>query len=460
MRLEADDNDREWIVKISTNRWWRTIAAMTALAMFAVACGNGEEADPEAEEGLETVEEGEAVEGGEEGTITVLHALTGDVDTAGLRAAFAAFSEETGVAVQEQGSGDFEQLARSRIEGGNPPDIVLHPQPGLMRDMVDQQLAVAATDWVDLDQLEADMVDGLVELGEWNDEFYGLMVRLSIKSLVWYVPEYFEANGYEVPETWDEMVDLTDSIRESGDVPWCIGIESSDATGWVATDWIEDIMLRVHGGDVYDDWVNNDLDFNSPEVTQAIEEYMDPIWFTEGNVFGGTPNILQTSFGDSALDLVNGDCHLHRQASFIEGFFPEDTTVGEDVDFFYLPEIDNNVGAPVLIAGDLAVAYTDNPSNQAFFEYFSTAESGEPWGAEGAWLSPFVDFDTSAYADQSLEAQGQIIADADFARFDGSDMMPGAVGAGAFWTEMVNYVQRDGEDLESALDSIDEAWPN
>jgi alpha-glucoside transport system substrate-binding protein len=449
---------------MARNRWWRTIAAATALALVAAACGddNGD-ADADADDGdVESLEEGEeAPEGGEEGSISVLHALTGDTDTAGLRAAFAAFSEETGIQVTEQGSPDFEQLARSRVEGGNPPDIVLHPQPGLMRDLIDQELATPATDWVDLDQLNNDMVDGLVELGEYNDEFYGLMVRLSLKSIVWYIPEFFEENGYEEPQTWEEMVELTDQIREDGTAPWCIGIESGDATGWVATDWIEDIMLRLHGGEVYDDWVENELPFDSPEVTEAIEDYMDPIWFTEGNVFGGPPNILQTGFGDSPLDMFNGDCAMHRQASFAEGFFPEGSVVGEDVDFFYLPEIEaSGQGAPVLIAGDLATAYTDNPSNEAFFQYFSTPESGNEWGAEGAWLSPFTDFDTSNYADASLEAQGEIIADADFARFDASDMMPGAVGAGSFWTEMVNYVQSGGEDLQARLQAIDSSWPS
>ncbi len=440
----------------------RLLAALAVVTLLTMACGTDAADDDEGVNGADTgTDDGDLDAGGEPGTLTILHAFTGgDEVMAGLRGAFELFTEETGIEVQDQGSGDFEQLARNRIEGGNPPDIVLHPQPGLMRDMIDQELAVPATDWVDLEQLQAEMVDGLVELGEWDDEFYGLMVRLSLKSLVWYVPSYFEENGYDVPETWEEMVELTDTIRESGDIPWCIGIESSDATGWVVTDWIEDIMLRLHGGEVYDDWVTNDLPFNSPEVAQAIEEYLDPIWFTEGNVFGGTPNILQTAMGDSArVDLLNGSCQLHRQASFIEDFFPDGIVVGEDVDFFYLPPIDDAVGAPVLIAGDLAVAYTDNPDNQVFFEYFSQPEAGEAW-AQGSFISPFVDFDTSAYAQQSIADQGEMVANADFARFDASDMMPGAVGAGAFWTEMVTYVQSGGEDLEARLQAIDDAWPN
>jgi alpha-glucoside transport system substrate-binding protein len=436
---------------------------VAALAIVAAACGGGDDGDGEAANGdgdVESVPEGEELEAGQEGTLTILHALTGDTDTAGLQAAFAQFTEETGVQIQEQGSADFEQLARSRVEGGNAPDIVLHAQPGLMRDLIDQGLATPATDWVDLEQLDNDMVDGLVELGEWNDEFYGLIVRLSLKSLVWYVPSAFEENGYEVPETWEQMVSLSDQMAADGMTPWCIGIESSDATGWVATDWIEDIMLRLHGGETYDAWVENELPFDSPEVRTAIEDYLNPIWFNDEFVYGGTPNILQTGFGDAPLGLFDGNCMMHRQASFIEGFFPEGVEVGEGVDFFYLPEIEeSDAGAPVLIAGDLATAYTDNPSIADFFEYFSTAESGEPWAAEGAWLSPFTDFDSSAYGDESLATQGEIVADADFARFDGSDMMPGAVGAGTFWTEMVNYIARDGEDLDSALTAIDSSWP-
>jgi alpha-glucoside transport system substrate-binding protein len=444
----------------------RLVAAGTALVLAAAACGGDDAEDPFAgdgdtpEEGA--VDDGEAEGGGEPGTLTVLHAMTGDTDVAGLRAAFDRFSEETGVEINEQGSPDFEQLARSRVEGGNPPDIVLHPQPGLMQDFVEQGLATPASEFIDVEQLRGDMVEGLVELGEVEDDFYGLMLRLSLKSLVWYVPDVFEENGYEVPETWEEMVDLSDQMVADGITPWCIGIESGDATGWVATDWIEDIILRHHGEEVYDDWITNDVPFDSDEVRSSIEEYFDPIFFGEDYVFGGSPNILQTSFGDAVLGLFEDppNCGLHRQASFIEGFMPDDVTVGEDVDFFYLPEIEETgVGAPVLIAGDLAVAYTDNPDLAEFFEYFAQPESGEPWAAEGAWLSPFQDFDTSAYADPSLEAQGEIVMEADFARFDASDMMPGAVGAGSFWTEMVNYIQRDGEDLDSAVQGIDSAWP-
>lgn len=460
-------------MKLGRNRAWRALAAATALAMVAVACGDDAADEPADDAAAEDVADDDAddaepeavdpeeVEGGEEGTITILHALTGDTDTAGLRAALAAFTEATGVQVQETGTADFEQLALTRVQGGNPPDILLHPQPGLMYDLIDQGLAFPQDGAIDVDALKNDMVDGLVELGERDGSFYGIMVRLSIKSLVWYDPAAFADNGYDIPETWEEMFALSEQMIADGNTPWCIGIESSDASGWVFTDWLEDVMLRLHGGDAYDDWITNDLPFDSPEVRSAVEDYIDPIFFGDGMVFGGPPNILQTSFGDSVLGVFDGTCMMHRQASFITGFMPEGTVVGEDVDFFYLPEIAaSGQGAPVLIAGDLAAAYTDNPSVADFFQFFATAESGEPWAAEGAWLSPFSNFDTSAYADGALAAQGEIVTNADFARFDASDMMPGAVGAGSFWTEAVNYIQRGGEDLDQMLQNIDASWPS
>jgi alpha-glucoside transport system substrate-binding protein len=444
---------------MARNRWWRRLAVVTALALVAAACGNGDDGEAEGDGEFETVDEDEELEAGQEGNISILHALTGDTDVAGLRATFEQFTEETGINVQEQGSGNFEQLARSRVEGGNPSDIVLHPHPGLMRDLIDQELAIPAGDWVDVDQLEEDMIEGIVNDGIWKDEFYGQYVRLSLKSLVWYIPERFEEFGYREPETWEEMIDLSDQMVADGNTPWAIGIESSDTTGWVATDWIEDIMLRLHGEDDYDAWTANELAFDSPEVNEAMD-YFDQIFFTEDYVFGGPSNILQTAFGDSVQDIFDGNAMMHRQASFALGFMPEGTEVGTDVDYFVLPEIEaSEPGLPALIAGDLAVAYTDNPSNEEFFQYFSEPESGELWAAEGSWLSPFRDFNTDVYADEFLVGQAETVTGADFARFDGSDMMPGAVGAGAFWTELVNYIQSEGEGREQALQNIDAAWP-
>ncbi len=159
-----------------------------------------------------------------------------------------------------------------------------------------------------------------------------------MKSLVWFVPEKFEEAGYEVPETMEDLKALTEQIVEDGGVPWCIGLGSGAATGWPATDWVEDMMLRVNPPEVYDQWVANEIPFNDPQVIAAIEEYG---WFARNDAFvdGGSAAVATTDFRDSPQGLFGfpPKCYMHRQASFIPTFFPEGTEVGTDVDFFYFP---------------------------------------------------------------------------------------------------------------------------
>jgi alpha-glucoside transport system substrate-binding protein len=434
-------------VSMSIHRVWRPIAAATALAMVAVACGDGEDAA-----------------GADSGEVTILHAFTGDEDVSGLNAILEAFTDEyPDITVREEGTGDFESLARTRIGAGNAPDIILHPQPGLLEDFYHQGVVQPLDDVVDVDQLRSDAVDGLLDLVTFDGDLYAVPMRLSLKSLVWYSPATFEAGGYDIPETWDGLMDLSDQMLADGLTPWCIGIESGDATGWVATDWIEDILLRTAGPDAYDDWVAGDLPFSSDTVRGAIEGYLAPIWLNDDYVFGGTAQIARESFGESVGGILGDDpeCGLHRQATFIEGFILEqdpDAEFGVDYDFFYLPGIEDEWGNPTMGGGDFAAIYTDNEAARTLVEWLTTPESGEGWAAQGGFLSPYAPvFDDSVYPSDSARTASEILAESDAFRFDGSDAMPGDVGSssqsGSFWIEMTNWVQ--GKDLTDALADID-----
>jgi alpha-glucoside transport system substrate-binding protein len=290
----------------------------------------------------------------------------------------------------------------------------------------------------------------------------GVWYRANVKSLVWYPVAEFEANGYEIPQTWDEMLALSDQMVDDDYTPWCIGIESSGATGWPATDWIEDVMLRIHDDSVYDQWVNHEIPFNSPEVEQAAE-IVGNIWFKDGYVLGGTDSILTTPYGDSPAPLFEDPpgCMMHRQASFIAGgYFPEDATIGPDgdVNFFYLPPIDTAVAErPVLGAGDIMSMFNDRPEVRQVMEYLTTGESLKAWIELGGVVSPHKDAQLDWYTNDADRGYQEILLSASTFRFDGSDLMPGAVGAGTFWEGMVDWVS--GEDLHEVLTKIEESWP-
>lgn len=368
------------------------------------------------------------------------------------------FEEQTGITVNYQGSGDFESLISVRVEGGDPPDIAAFPQPGVLQDFVVRGTVVDLNQWFDQDYLLKHYDQSWLDIATMDGIMAGVWYRANVKSLVWYpVPEFEEA-GYEVPETWDEMMALADQMVEDGNTPWSIGIESSGATGWVATDWLEDIMLRTAAPEKYDQWVNGELPFDSPEVRRAMN-IMAEIWKNEEYVLGGKNSILTVPFGDAPSPLFRDPprAFLHRQASFITDFFPEDAVVGEDVDFFYLPPIDEEEGRAVLGAGDIFAAFEDRPEVAAVMRYLTTGRSIKPWVESGGVVAPHKDAKLSWYPTEANRRYAEILQNADTFRFDASDMMPGQVGAGAFWSEMVDWV--NGQPIDETLQAVDDAWP-
>lgn len=435
----------------TTARWW--LPLLVVLALAAAAC----EGDPDANGG----DTGDANGGGGDGgTVSVMSALTGD-EAEAFRASFESFEEETGITVDFEEASQFETVLPTRVEGGNPPDIALFPQPGLMLDMAQQADATPLSEFMDMQSLEENIVSGFLDTAT-DDEgnTYGFPIKMANKSLLWYpVPEFEEA-GYEVPETQEELEDLEQQIRDDGNTPWCLGMESGADTGWVGTDWIEDYMLRLHGADAYDAWVAGELDFQSEEVTAAWQEFGE-VWQTEGNVRGGTNGMLNIPFGDSPNPMFEEEpgCYLHRQANFATTFFPEDVqeNLEENVGVTYFPAFEGE-DRPVLAGGDFAVMMNDTDAAQQFMEFMAQPEFGEEGAAMGGWLSPNVNFDTSTYPNDITRDIHNAAAEADLVRFDASDQMPGEVGAGSFWTGIVDWVS-GGSDLEAVLQSIDESWP-
>ncbi len=390
-------------------------------------------------------------------TITILGTLTG-VGEDKLRQAMAPFTEATGVEVIYEGTDAFTTLLPVRVDSGNPPDIALFPQPGLMLDFAEAGQMAPLTDFIDRATLAEAYDEYLLNLVSLDESVYGLWMRADVKSLVWYNPKAFAAKGYTVPETWAEMDALSDRIMADGGTPWCMGMESGQASGWVGTDWVEDILLRQAGPAVYDQWVSHEIPFSDPQVKAAFEEF-GAIARNPKAVLGGTTGVISTPFGEAPRPLFDDPpgCYLHRQASFIVEFLPERVDLNSDISVFALPPIDPAQGQAVIIGGILFGVFNDTPAVRALMAYLATPEPHAIWAGLGSYISPHRQVSLEAYPNDLTRKQAEILQKADVLRFDGSDLMPGAVGTGAFWSGMVDYV--DGQDLTTALEDIDAAWP-
>jgi alpha-glucoside transport system substrate-binding protein len=433
-------------------RFRRFMAIPIAVALLAAACGGDDDDDGATEGGG----------GGEDtGSVNVLSAvepeeaeiIQGVVDDLINSEAEYTAEIETTDAIAEQ--------TQIRAEGGTL-DVVLQPQPGLVRDAADQGASSLEDMGFDIAELEDTYGEYLLSLGEVDGEHYGLPTNVNLKSMVWYPKDDFDAAGYEVPETYDDLIALSDQIVEDGGTPWCVGFEAGGDTGWPATDWMEDIMLRTAGTDVYDQWVTHDIPFDD-EAVQNAGEVFGEIMFGEGYVLGGADQTPSIAFGDAPTPMFEDPpgCWLHRQASFINAFFPDGVEAGVDYDWFPFPPIEEE---GTLIAGEYAVAFRDAPEVRDFMEKFANEEVQCAVGGDAASsrLSPNTNVGSDCYANDILADSSEVVTVAiedGTARFDASDQMPPQVGAGSFWTEMMAYVQGGPDSLSSALENIEASWP-
>nr|WP_228156875.1 ABC transporter substrate-binding protein [Fuscovulum blasticum] len=397
-------------------------------------------------------------------TLTIFGPWRGE-DQVLVEVMLAYFTAASGVKVNYSSSENYEQQIVIDAQAGSPPDIAILPQPGLIADLVKRgfvtPLGEDTQKWLAENYAAGDSWVGLGSYAgpDGTKALYAFPYKIDVKSLVWYSPENFEDAGYEVPQTMEELKALTEQIVADGGTPWCIGLGSGGATGWPATDWVEDLMLRTQPADVYDRWTTNELAFNSPEVVGAIEDFG---WFAKNDAFvaGGAAAVASTDFRDSPKGLFNSppQCYLHHQASFIPSFFPEGTVVGQDADFFYFPAYaGKDLGKPVLGAGTLAFITQDTPAARAFIEWLKTPIAHEVWMAQKSFLTPLKTVNADLYGDPTMKKMGDILLNATTFRFDGSDLMPGSVGAGSFWTGMVDFV--GGKSAQEVADAIQASWP-
>lgn len=376
------------------------------------------------------------------------------------------FEQATGARVQYTGSDGFEQQIVIDAQAGSPPNIAVFPQPGLAASLAQQGLLTplgdSAANYVRNNFAAG---DNWVDLGTYTDRsgadrYYAVPFNVNVKSLVWYSPDNFTDFGYEVPNTMEELIALSDQMVADGNTPWCIGLGSGPATGWPATDWVEDFMLRLHSPDVYYGWADNSIKFNDPRIIEAIELF-GQFAKNDDYVAGGSSAVATTDFRVSAEQLMDfpPSCFMHRQASFAQAFFADDFTAGEDYDFFYLPPFAEKVeelGSPVLGGATFLAITRDSEATRALYSFLQTPLAQELWMVRGGFLTPHLGANLDAYASDTDRRLGEILINADVFGFDASDLMPAAIGAGTFWTGMVDFV--GGASAQQVANAVQRSW--
>ena len=403
---------------------------------------------------------GDGGDGGEDATVTIYGTIVDD-EAKLLQESWSDWADENGITIKYEGSQDFETQLGTRAQGGNPPDIAIFPQPGLLKDFADREYLKPAPEEVEKNANEY-WTEDWVNYGTVGDTFYGAPLMANVKGWIWYSPTKFAEWGVEVPTTLDELNTLTATIQStSGTAPWCAGFESGTATGWPGTDWIEDYVLRQAGTEVYDQWVANEVPFTDPQIKTAFDSVgeilLNPDYVNAG--FGDVRSINSTAFGDVAPALAKGDCALTHQASFLSGFYPEGTNIAEDGDVWAFMLPGETAGETTVTGGgEIVGAFSDSEATQKVLAYLSSPEWANSRVSLGGVTSANNGLDPENAKDPILQETIKILQDPETTfRFDASDLMPGAVGAGTFWKGMVAWV--NGTSTDEVLTQIETGWP-
>jgi len=430
-------------------RIWLPIALLTIIAMVLVSCQTAAETTPAEEAPAEEVVEEEVVEdpcmGAQPGDeISLLYQWSGTEEEM-LNEILAPFVEECGVVLVPESTRD-QALLDTKVQAGTPPDIAFWNVAQL------EQYKDILVSMDDLGAHGENYKDFFKTPGIIDGVWLGLPVKADIKTIIWYSPAVFAAKGYTVPTTWAELDTLVEAMVANGDVPWSMGMESGDATGWTGSDFIQDILLVQQGPDYVNKLITGEVAYNDAGVKQAYETYGK--WASDATyTVGGAEGTLSTGFNDAILKVFSdpAEAMMVKQSGFAGGTVTEqypDMVYGEDYDFFAVP------GAQGMQGGaDWLMVFNDTPAVRALISYLSSLEGGANWAKAGFDLSPNMGADGN-YVSPALIKKGAALANATGFTPDLGDTIPGGFGS-AEWAAIVSYI--NGGDLDAALDSVAQA---
>ena len=419
--------------------WQRVLIVPILAILVAVACGTSSTTNA--------------------GSVKVMATWTG-AEQASFMAVMKPFTDSTGITLQYEASRDQDALLTTRVAAGNPPDLAAAPSPTLLTNFAKTGKIKALNNIVDMTALQSQVSKTWIDLGEpvGDGKLYQVYSWVSLKGLIWYNPKNFQAKGYNVPKSWDDLLAVQQTIKAGGTTPWCVGLESGAASGWPGSDWVKEIVLSQSGPTVYDNWWQGKQKWSSPEIKLAWQTWGQILGPNDSNVYGGAKTMVSTAFQDAGTPLFQTPpkCYMHNQASFITSFFQSanpQVVAGTDYNFFPLPDITASFAGAHVVAGDAWSMFNDTPQAEKMIKYLTTADAQAIWVKRGGKISPNNTVSLDNYPDALSKSTAAILVATKIGKYDAGDLMPGDM-KNAYWAAVLSFAQNQGQ-LDSILAKLD-----
>ncbi len=385
---------------------------------------------------------------GENATITITGTWGGSE-----LATFMKIADAAGVKVTFNTTRDLNAVLATAVKAKTLPDIAILPNPGKLQELAKQGQLRPLT-YLSKNDLK-NYAKTWVSLGSYGGKLYGVYFKVANKSVIWYNPKEFKSNGWAVPKTWDELIALDKKIVAAGKTPWSIGSD----IGWPLSDWIENIMIRTAGPDLYQKWIDHEIPWTHPAVKKAFQTWGEIVGDPK-NLAGGIDGTLATTFQNGAVAVFqeNPKAYMYYEGDFMGGIVTSqlpNVKLGEDMDFFAFPEINSKYGVPVVGGADVFVAFSDKPAVKKLMKFLTSVQANEI-AAKNGFLSQNKGVSLNEYPNIVNKNSARILTQAETYVFDASDLMPSAVGnQGGFWDACKQYIQ-DPSKLDSILAKMEE----
>ncbi len=368
-----------------------------------------------------------------------------------------AFKQKTGITVNVESTRDLATVLNTRIRGNNPPDVTGNPSLAQFHTLITQGKVIRLDTFLDMNQIRSNYSQDWINLASYNGGLYAVDLVANSKGTVWYNPKQFTANGYTVPQTWNDLITLSDKIASSGKFPWALGVSSGAASGWPAADWIDQIYLSLNGPDMLDKWVAHKIPWTDPSVKNAFQMFGQIVKGTH-YINGAPASILATGFQDASYLPYDSPpkAYMDYLGDFLVGFittqFPS-LVAGTDYNFFTFPTITPAYAGAITGGADMLFALKDNNGTRQYMQYLSTAEAQEIWVKQGGKSSVNKAVPLSSYPNDVQRAAGKQLSQAPIFRNSPDDLMPSAMES-AFWKGTLEYIANPGN-LSSILTTLE-----
>jgi len=292
---------------------------------------------------------------------------------------------------------------------------------------------------------------------------YGAFFRLFPNTMIWYSVEKFEAIGSPEFKTYEDILSYTNNYSKDGKSLWCLDIESGASTGWIATNWLEDLILSEYGVEIYDEWTNQNILSSSDEILNSINS-IGKLVFTENAIYGTNKRIVRKEFRNNYNNLLNEnvDCVFSWGGHYASFYMPQDKKFGKDYDFFKFPST-NNMNSMVGI-GDVITVLNYSNATQEVFNAIIDESFGQNWmNKPDASYIPANKLNQNLISNLLTEKEAKLIKQSlneNTFRYDASELMERKIGADALWVALTNYIDmgrerayRGIEDITEELDS-------